>query len=136
MLRMPMKESKGRKADSGPTTKDPIEIALPSVCPNSSRLAEPFVTVQERGKRRTKCYLCLFTRLLSRAVHLEMAHRLDTDTFLNVFFCMTNRRGLPEEMISDNRSNFVGAKRELRELVAQLDQDKIASSVANRGGGS
>ena len=39
---------------------------------------------------------------------------------------MANGRGLPEEMISDNGSNFVGAERELRELVAQLDQDKIA----------
>ena len=35
---------------------------------------------------------------------------------------MTNRRGLPEEMLSDNGTNFVGAERELRELVEQLDR--------------
>ena len=46
---------------------------------------------------------------------------------------MVNRKGLPEEMISDNGSNFVGAERELRELVLQLDQDKIVKSVANKG---
>jgi len=45
---------------------------------------------------------------------------------------MTNRRGLPEEMIWDNGSNFVGAGRELKELVAQLDQDKIVQSAAIR----
>jgi len=36
-------------------------------------------------------------------------------------------------MISDNGSNFVGAGRELKELVAQLDQDKIVQSAANKG---
>ena len=120
MLRMPTKESKGRKADNGPTTKDPTEIALASVRPNSGRLCKT-ICDRTRGKRRTKRYLCLFTRLLSRAVHLEMAYGLDTDSFLNAFFPMTNRRGLSEEMISDNGSNFAGAERELRELVAQLD---------------
>ena len=91
------------------------------------------MTVQGRGKRRTERYLCLFTCLLSRAVHLEMAYGLDSDFFFNAFFRMANQRGLPEEMISDNGSNFVGAERELRELVAKLGQDKIVSSVANRG---
>ena len=54
-----------------------------------------------------------------------MAYGLDTDSFLNAFYRMVNRRGLPEEMISDNGSNFVGAERELRELVSQLDQAMI-----------
>lgn len=58
---------------------------------------------------------------------------MDTDSFLNAFNRMTNRRGLPEEMISDNGTNFVGAERELRELVEQLDQDKIEKSAANKG---
>ena len=109
-----------------------LKLPLRTFARTAVDFAGPFVTVQGRGKRRTKRYLCLFTCLLSRAVHLKMAYGLDTDSFLNAFFRMTNRRGLPKEMVSDNGSNFVGAERELRELVAQLDQDNIVSSVANR----
>ena len=93
----------------------------------------PFITMQGRGKRRAKRYLCLFTCLTSRAVHLEIAYGLDTDSFLNAFCRMASRRGLPEEMISDNGTNVVGANRELQELVEKLDKNKIASSTANRG---
>jgi len=62
-----------------------------------------------------------------------MAYGLDTDSFLNAFYRMANRRGLPEEMISDNGTNFVGAERELRKLVEQLERDKIEKSAANKG---
>ena len=53
----------------------------------------PFATIQGRGKRQTKRYLCSFTCLLSRAVHLKMAYGLDTDSFLNAFFRMADGRG-------------------------------------------
>ena len=62
-----------------------------------------------------------------------MAFGLDTDSFLNAFYRMVNRRGLPREMLSDNGTNFVAAERELRELVQALDQSKIAQSTANKG---
>ena len=95
--------------------------------------AGPFITVQGRGKRREKRYLCLFTCLATRAVHLEMAYGLDTDSFLNAFYRMASRRGLPEEMYSDNGTNFKGADAELKSLVRELDENKIYQSIANKG---
>ena len=95
--------------------------------------AGPFITVQGRGIRRAKRYLCLFTCLTTRAVHLEIAFGLDTDSFLNSFYRMVSRRGLPEELYSDNGTNFKGADNELKLLVSQIDKSKIAESVANKG---
>ena len=95
--------------------------------------AGPFITTQGRGRSRLKRYLCLFTCLSCRAVHLEMAFSLDTDSFLNAFYLMVNRRGLPQEIITDNGTNFVGAEKELRLLVQQLDLDRIMASTANKG---
>ena len=62
-----------------------------------------------------------------------MATSMDTDAFLNAFYRMSCRRGLPEEMHSDNGGNFVGADNELKELVSQLDTGKIVSTTANKG---
>ena len=95
--------------------------------------AGPFIAIQGRGRSRAKRYLCLFTCLLSRGVHLELAYSLDTDSFLNAFYRMTSRRGLPEEAMSDNGSNFVSGNRELRELIEKLDEDRIHASLANKG---
>ena len=96
--------------------------------------AGPFLTKQGRGKSRCKRYLCLFTCLATRAVHLEMAYGLDTDSFLKAFSRMVNRRGLPKEMLSDNGTNFVGANEELRELVKQMIKDgKVNDRLVKQG---
>ena len=90
----------------------------------------PFLTKQGHGRTRAKCYLCLFTCLTTRAVHLEMAYSLDTDSFINAFTQMTSRRGTPTYVISDNGTNFVGAERELRGLVEALDTDRVAHETS------
>ena len=54
-----------------------------------------------------------------------MAYGLDTDSFLNAFSRMVNRCGVPEDIVSDNGTNFVSSERELRELVEALDKDKM-----------
>ena len=88
-----------------------------------------YMTMQGRGRTRTKRYLCLFLCLQTHSCHLEMATSLDTGSFINAF----TRRRWPKMMLSDNGTNFVAADREIRELVAQLDQDQIRHATANEG---
>ena len=53
--------------------------------------------------------------------------------FVNAFYRMVSRRGLIEAMYSDNGTNFKGADKELKSLIAQLDETKIKKSIANKG---
>ena len=96
-------------------------------------LGGPFMTVQGRGKPRQKRHLCLFTCLASRAVHLEMAmaYGLDVDSFLNALNRMINRRGVPEEILSDNGTNFVAANKELCEIICK--DPKVQANTTSKG---
>jgi hypothetical protein len=94
--------------------------------------AGPFITKQGRGKTRLKRYLCVFTCLTVRAVHLEIAYSLDTNSFLNALNRFISRRGVPSVIISDNGTNFVGCVNELKDLYKKLDQSAIMKSAVNR----
>ena len=131
-------ECRRRKAKASQQIMAPLPLArvqtsLRAFTRTSVDFGGPFITIQGRGKRREKRYLCLFTCLATRAVHLEIAFGLTTDSFLNAFYRMANRRGLPDEVYSDNGTNFIGADRELQALLSQVDNHKIQESVANKG---
>ena len=94
--------------------------------------AGPFVTKITR-RVSAKRYLCLFTCPATRAVHLEMAFSLSTADFLKAFSRMVATRGKPEEVISDNGTNFVGVERELRELIQSLPKRELQMMQQTRG---
>ena len=71
--------------------------------------------------------------MATRAVHLEMAYGLDTDSFLNAFYRFVNHRGHPDRLTSDNGTNFVGANRELQHIVMQLDKQRILRRTVHHG---
>ncbi|PIK58104.1 hypothetical protein BSL78_04960 [Apostichopus japonicus] len=95
--------------------------------------AGPFLTKQGRGKIKTKRYLCLFTCMKTRAVHLEMAFGLDTDSFINCLYRFTSRRGIPSEIRSDNGTNFVGARNEFIKLFDTIDKAKVERDTSKKG---
>jgi len=85
-----------------------------------------------RGKVREKRYICIFSCLQTRAVHLEVAQSLETDAFLRVFTRMISRRGRPKLMISDNGTNFVGVLKTLKDVVERaynFDCLKVNSGI-------
>ena len=78
-----------------------------------------------QGRSTPKRYGCLFTCLASRAVHVEVAYDLTTSCFINAYRRFCSRRGSPSEIYSDNGSNLVGAQRELKTALSELDQTDI-----------
>ena len=67
-----------------PLPKTRLRFSFRPFAQTAVDFAGPLYTVQGRRKPRQKRWLCLFTCLETRAVHLEMAWGLDTDTFLSV----------------------------------------------------
>lgn len=85
-----------------------------------------------RGRSNVKRYGVLFTCLVVRAIHIEVAHSLDTESFINALRRFVARRGKPEEVRSDNGGNFVKGERELREAVDAWNQKMIYESLLQR----
>ena len=83
----------------------------------------PFLV--RRGRVTAKRYGVLFTCPAIRAVHIEVAHSMDTESFINALRRFISRRGRPEEIRSDNGGNFVKGERELREALQQWNQAQI-----------
>ena len=79
----------------------------------------------KRGRSLVKRYGVVFTCLSSRAIHLEVAHSLDTDSCLNAIRRFTSRRGPVRVMWSDNGTNLVGAEKELREELDKWEPSKV-----------
>ena len=80
----------------------------------------PILIRQKRSQ--VKRYGCIFTCLTTRAVHLELAADLSTDSFLNVLRPFLSRCGPVFHFYSNNGSNFVNGERILRETINQWNQ--------------
>ena len=72
-----------------------------------------------------------FVSLSIKAVHLELASDLTSDAFLACLRCFIARRGKPSLIWSDHGSNFVGADRELKELVEFLELQKTNDDISH-----
>ena len=67
----------------------------------------------------------MFTCLVSRAIHIEVAHSMDTSSFLNAFRRFIGRRGPVRKLRCDRGTNFVGARGELEKALNDLDPNQI-----------
>ncbi len=86
----------------------------------------------KRGRSTVKRYGVLFTCLTVRAIHIEVASSLDTESFINALRRFVARRGQPEEIRSDNGGNFVKGERELRQMVNDWNQTQIHEFLLQR----
>ena len=90
----------------------------------------PFEVVN--GRKREKRYGVVFSCLMSRAIHLEMAHSLTTDSFINCLRRFMARRGYVKLIRSDNGTNLKSGKNELSMALKQWNTSHIDSWMKQR----
>lgn len=83
----------------------------------------------KEGRKELKRYGVLFTCLSSRAVHIEAANSLETNSFLNALRRFIARRGPVREIRSDRGTNIVGAEKELKKALDEMDHSIIQESL-------
>ncbi|XP_075170124.1 uncharacterized protein LOC142242433 [Haematobia irritans] len=80
------------------------------------------------GRRCEKRWGVIFTCLTTRAIHIEVAHSLDTNSSIIALKNFIGRRGYPNRIYTDNGTNFKATERVLREELERLDKDQLMKS--------
>ena len=83
----------------------------------------------KEGRKELKPYGVLFTCLSSRAVHIETANSLETNSFLNALRRFIARRGPVREIRSDRGTNIVCAEKELMKALDEMAHSIIQESL-------
>lgn len=84
----------------------------------------------KEGRKELKRWGCVFTCLASRAIHLEVTTAPSTDAFLNTLRRFISLRGAVKQLRCDQGTNFVGARRELKDALQELDNQHIHQYLA------
>ena len=88
--------------------------------------------IEDSSRKLEKQYICIFTCLVTRAVHLEVCHSLDTDSCLLAIRRFVSRRGYPEIKISDNGKNFTASKKVLNLDNISIDNSYIVQQLSQQ----
>lgn len=86
----------------------------------------------KRGRSLVKRWGVIFTCLASRAIHLEVASMLNTDSCINAVRRFLCRRGPVLTIRTDCGTNFMCAQKELQTAANQLDHQRIHDALMNQ----
>ena len=92
----------------------------------------PFIIKQRRSQ--VKRYRAMSPCMTCWAVHIEITHSLDTDSFILALRRLIARRESVQTIFSDNGSNFIGSENELRRALEEMDKNKLQSFMLASGG--
>ena len=102
---------------------DRISTLEPPFTNTGTDLFGPFFVT--RGRSQVKRYGVIFSCLSTRAVHIEVACSLSTDSFICAFRRFLARRGPVKVIRSDQGTNLVGAKREMKKELKYLTERNL-----------
>ena len=83
----------------------------------------------QRGRAVVKRYGALFTCLASRAVHIEVADSLETDSFINALRRYICRRRSVREIRCERGTNLIDAEAELKKAIEEMDDQEIKAEL-------
>ncbi|XP_062557443.1 uncharacterized protein LOC134222316 [Armigeres subalbatus] len=89
----------------------------------------PVYLKEGRGRKPTKAYVAIFVCMATKAVHMELVSDLSTERFLQALRRFFACRGRCSDVYSDNGTNFVGARNQIRELFVLLKEEKHRAAV-------
>ena len=78
----------------------------------------------------SKVWICLFTCLVTRAIHLDIVSDLSTTTFIRCLKRFAARRGLPRKFLSDNGTTFKAAAKFLSVI---FKDETVQEHLVNQG---
>ncbi|KRY08263.1 hypothetical protein T12_5861 [Trichinella patagoniensis] len=88
--------------------------------------------VKDEHRPAQKAYICLFTCMVTRAMHLEVAFDMTTISFLAALPRFIARRGRPSVIHTDNFRTFKQADSFMRDLLRGKSARKIREELAMR----
>lgn len=104
----------------------PRERITPDLPPFTNVGVDYFGPIEvKHGRSYIKRYGVIFSCMASRAIHIEVAHSLDTDSCISAIRRFMCRRGPVSHFRSDNGTNFTSAEKELKKAIADLNHNKI-----------
>ncbi|XP_078619541.1 uncharacterized protein LOC144886687 [Branchiostoma floridae x Branchiostoma japonicum] len=86
----------------------------------------------KRGRSTVKRYGVIFTCMATRAVHIEKADSLDTDSCISALRRFVARRGQVKQIWSDNGTNLVGAKAEMEKEIKKWNERQISETMLKK----
>ncbi|XP_053376986.1 uncharacterized protein LOC123529097 [Mercenaria mercenaria] len=90
----------------------------------------PLLIKTTDGPRKT--WVCLFTCLVTRAIHMELLQDMSAEEFLFGFKRFVSQRGTPTKILSDNASQFKSASETINIIWRNVcASDEVQSYVAN-----
>ena len=92
--------------------------------------AGPLIIRSQDPSKTSKAWVCLFTCLVTRAVHLDVVLDMSTETFIRCLKRFAARMGLPQRFLSDNAKTFKAASKYLQ---AVFKDDVVRNHLAEKG---
>ena len=84
------------------------------------------------NQAKAKRYGVIFTCMTTRAIHLEVAGDLTTDSFILALCRFITCRGNVKHIRSDNGTNFKEAQKDLQDAIAEINVPKVVSELVKK----